>query len=224
MKNWKNKTKGLLGAGLTMGTALCGATAHAAPAAGADNLYVGGNLSLNRTNGLGSSIDGALMGQGIASSSTTDKASTNPDFRVGYKFNPNFAIEGSYDRLGSLGVQSTISSPIADTASGSWTSRGLGLHAIGIAPVTDKWSIYGRVGLEQWHTQASIASNAGGATSASASSNAVSLALGAGASYALSNNVDATGEYIRYTRAGNANTTGSTPVNQFSVGLRFHFL
>lgn len=216
--NRSNISQGLLALGLAMGAVMV----HADEVK--SNVYVGGNVSFNRTGDMGASVDGAMLSQGLGSSSSTDKSSTNPDLRIGYQINSNFAIEGSYDRLGKLNVQSAITSPTADTANGTWQSRGLGLHALAIAPIDKQWSIYGRVGFEQWRSQTNLVSNAGGSTNVSTSAGNTSFVLGAGTSYAMSSNLDATGEYIRYTRVGDSATTGSTPVNQFSLGLRYHFL
>lgn len=212
---------GLFSAGLM----LAAPAAHAADATAAGpDFYVGGGLSFSHASGLGGKIDNGLANQGYGSSSSADTSSTNPNLRLGYRFNPNFAVEATYDRVGSMNVQSNIASPAADTASGSWKSRGLGLHALGIAPINDKWSVYGRVGLEQWHTQLSLASNAGGPTNVSTSDTTTSLALGAGASYALSRNLDATAELVHYNHVGDDASTGRTGLNQFNVGLRYHFM
>ncbi|MCJ0765690.1 outer membrane beta-barrel protein [Variovorax terrae] len=221
---------------LSLGVGLAAPAAHAADAStgtgtastnaasAGTGLYVGGAISFNHANGLGGKIDSALANQGFGSSSSSDSSSTNPSLRLGYQFNPNFAIEGTYDRLGTMGVQSSLSSPAADTASGSWKSHGLGLHALGILPINPQWSVYGRLGVEQWHTRLDLNSNAGGPTALSNTDSTTSLAVGVGASYALTRNLDATAELIHYNRVGDAASTGRTGLNQFSVGLRYHFL
>jgi Opacity protein and related surface antigens len=186
-------------------------------------LYLGGAVSVDQAGDLGPRIDAALAGQGYHSNSTTDSWSANPGLRLGYRFSPNFALEGSYDRVGDLGLQSTLLAPTPDTATGDWKSWGLGLHALGILPINSKWSVYGRLGVEQWHTSLNLTSSSGGPTRLSTSDDNTSLALGAGVSYALTPNVDATAELIHYTHVGNAASTGSTGLNEFSLGLRYHF-
>lgn len=186
-------------------------------------LYLGSRVSFSQPGDLGASIDATLANQGYRSSSTADSWSANPGLRLGYRFGPNFALEGSYDRVGNLGLQSTLSAPAPDTATGNWKSWGLGLHALGILPIGSKWSVYGRLGVEQWHTSLSLTSNAGGATHVSGSDENTSLALGAGVSYALTPNVDATAELTHFTRVGDAQSTGGTGLNVLSLGLRYHF-
>jgi opacity protein-like surface antigen len=198
-----------------------------APAAHAQQagtgLYLGGQVSFDQTGDLGSSIDAALADQGDRSRSTADSWSSNPGLRLGYQFSPNFALEGSYDRVGNLGLESALSAPAPDSAAGNWKSWGLGLHALGILPIGSKWSVYGRLGVEQWHTSLSLTSNAGGPTRLSGSDDNTSLALGAGVSYALTPHVDATAELTHYTRVGDTASTGSTGLNELSLGLRYHF-
>ena len=94
----------------------------------------------------------------------------------------------------------------------------------GIAPLDDKWSLYGRVGVERWKTSLDLSSNSGGSTSYSASSSHTSLALGAGTAYAISRNVDATAELVHYNHLGDTTSTGRTGLNQFNLGLRYHFM
>jgi OmpA-OmpF porin, OOP family len=211
---------------LSLCSAMCAlAIAPAAFAAGpAPDIYVGGSLSINSTSQLGSKIDSALSSQGISSSTTAKQSAVNPGLRLGYKINPNLAVEASYDTLGSRSVSSDISSPAADTASGNWKSHGLGLHVVGILPIDNKWSVYGSAGLERWNTSLNTASNAGGTTAVSASSSNTALALGAGGAYAITSNVDLTAGLVHVSRIGNATNTGGTGLNSVNMGLRYHFM
>ena len=208
---------------LALAAGLATPAAQAQQALAGTGLYIGGAVSMGHVSDLGSKIDAALTSQGHSSRSTAEAWSTNPGLRLGYQFTPNFALEGTYDRVGNLGVQSTLSAPVADTALGNWKSWGLGLHAVGILPIDSKWSVYGRLGVEQWHTSLGLTSNAGGPTNLSNSDDTLSLALGAGVSYALTANIDATAELIHYTRVGDSDSTGRTGLNELSLGLRYHF-
>lgn len=216
--SWVITSAGILTLGL-------GAFAPAAFAAGPNtpDLYIGGNISVNRATDLGGKIDSGLASQGIAASSTADKSSTDPSLRLGYKITPNFAVEASYDHIAKHDVNSTISSPTGDTASGKWKADGLGLHAVGIVPIDQNLSVYGRVGVEQFHTKFDLASTSGGSTAISNSGHNTSLVLGAGLSYAINKNVDTVVEYNRFNHVGDADT-GRSAVNQFNVGLRYHFM
>ena len=216
--NWVLSSAGVLTLGL-------GVMAPAAFAAGptAPDIYIGGNIAVNRATDLGGKIDSSLASQGIGASSSADKSSLDPSLRLGYKVTPNFALEASYDHISSHDVNSTISSPTADTASGHWKADGLGLHAVGIVPIDQNLSVYGRLGVEQFHTKFDLSSNASGSTAVSGSGHNTSLVLGAGLSYAINKNLDTVVEYNRFNHVGDA-STGRSAVNQFNVGLRYHFL
>jgi OmpA-OmpF porin, OOP family len=188
------------------------------------DIYVGGALSYNKVANLGGNIDAALASGGTTSSSSADSSKLGTGFKLGYRFNPNIALEGTYDRIGTMNVQSTLTAPTADTASGQWSAKGYGAHLLLIAPLDHEWSINGRVGMENWKTSVSLNSNTGGTTAISNSNNHVGVVLGGGLSYAVSKNVDATGEYAHYYGVGNSASTGQTGVNSFALGLRYHFL
>jgi OmpA-OmpF porin, OOP family len=173
---------------------------------------------------LGGHIDEALASQGASSSTTAKQSSTNLGLKLGYKINPNFAVEASYDSLGGRDVSSSLSAPTADTAAGSWKSHGLGLHAVGILPIDSKWSVYGSAGLVRWGTSLDLVSNAGGSTAVSASSSNTALALGAGGAYAIMPNMDLTAGLVHMSHVGDAGTTGRVGTNSLSMGLRYHFL
>jgi opacity protein-like surface antigen len=210
-------------AALSLGAALA-QPAQAAPlAAGSQDVYLGGNIAASRASGLGGSIDGALGNQGLASSTSTSTPGTTGGLRLGYRFNPNLALEASYDRIGSTDLQSAIASPAADSATGTWKAHGFGLHVLGIAPLDNQWSLYGRAGVEQWHTSLDTASATGSTANVSTTGSNTSLALGAGVAYAISSNVDATAELVHYNRVGTS-ATGVSAVNQVNFGLRYHFL
>jgi opacity protein-like surface antigen len=210
----------------TLGLACLGGAAvvpQAYAAEPAPGVYLGGGLSYSGVSGLGGKIDGATPNQGLGTTSSADSTSTNGNLRLGYRINPRVAVEATYDQVGNMNVQSAVTAPGADTAKGTWKSSGLGLHVIGNLPLNDKWSVYGRVGAEQWNTSLSLASTTGGATALSTSSNNTALALGAGAAYALTRNLDATAEYMHYSRVGDDTSTGSTGLDRVNVGLLYHF-
>ncbi len=186
-------------------------------------LYIGTALGYNKSSNLNGRIDGALSTQGIGSTTSSGNTNVTPNFKLGYIINPSFAIEASYDSVGAINLQSSISSPAADTALGTWKATGMGLHMLGISPLYSQWSIVGRVGYESWKSTLNLTSNAGGTTAVATTSTNGGLVLGAGLSYAMSKNVDATGDFIHYFGVGNNATTGQSGINTFNVGMRYHF-
>jgi len=63
---------------------------------------------------------------------------------AGYQFSPNFALEGGFIDLG----ESSFSTPGLFSASADATS--LFFHAVGIAPLGERVSLFGKVGLHFW--------------------------------------------------------------------------
>lgn len=205
----------------------CAAAFAAPPALAAQpgmGPYVGGNISFGSASSLGGNIDNALANQGLGSATSANHPDTTAGLRLGYGLSPNLGLEASYDRIGSASLQSSISSPAADTASGTWKAHGFGLHVVGTLPIDNQWSVYGRVGAERFHTTLDLSSNSGGATAVSSTSNNTTLAVGAGAAYAITPKLDATAELVHYNRVGADGSTGTSAVNQVNVGLRYHFL
>jgi opacity protein-like surface antigen len=206
-----------------------GAVVVVSPAFAADvspGVYVGGALSLQGSQSIAGKVDAALASQGITSTRTrsSDDPGVGPSLRLGYRVNTNVAVEATLDNAGGTNIQSAMPAPVADSATGSWRARGLGLHVLGIQPVNDKLAVYGRVGLEQWRSKLNLASNAGGPTAIANTGSSTGLALGAGASYAVTPSVDATAELIHYTHGGIASSTGRTGLNAVNVGLLYHFM
>lgn len=93
--------------------------------------------------------------------------------RLGYRFNPNFAVEGE----GSLGVE--------DDA-GVELEHNVGAYAVGILPVTSTFDVHGRVGYQasQFDTVLGEVEDDG-------------LAYGAGATWRFTPNVGVRADYTR---------------------------
>jgi len=106
--------------------------------------YLGGGAGLSQANIADERIRNQLSGAGLTMTSIDDD---DRDFGFklfgGYKFNKNFAVEGGYFNLGEFGFT-------ANTTGGTYTGtgkfQGLNLDAIGILPITEKFSAFGRVG------------------------------------------------------------------------------
>src|SRR5665647_271990 len=119
----------------------------ASPFAVADDSgwYGGVNIGQSRATIDDARITSGLLGQGFASTSITDdNRDTGYKLFGGYKVNRNFALEGGYFDLGRFGF--TATTVPAGSLSGNIRLRGLNLDAVGILPITEKFSAFGRVG------------------------------------------------------------------------------
>jgi OOP family OmpA-OmpF porin len=116
----------------------------------------------------------------------------------GYQFTPNFALETGFAYLGHI-----------DNATGKVNGRSEYLDAVGIAPLSDKWSLLGRIGVAHVDLNTSVADGGGNG-----------LKLGAGAQYALTSNVALRGEWERYRPSIFGEKSN---IDQYTVGVRIAF-
>src|SRR5674476_1657277 len=131
----------------------------ASPFAVADDSgwYGGVNIGRSRANIDDERVTSGLVGQGSTTTSITDdNRDTGYKLFGGYKFNRNFALEGGYFNLGRFGY--TATTVPAGTLSGNIKLQGLNLDAVGILPITEKFSAFGRVGMNYAEARDSFAS------------------------------------------------------------------
>jgi OOP family OmpA-OmpF porin len=181
--------------------------------------YAGLDIGKSRSGLGGSDIDGALANQGVAGSGSMDDSSTAYGINGGYRLNRNFAVEGALTRLGSFDYSSTAG---ADTVSGKFKANALSLAGVGIYPLSNAFSIYGKAGLAV--TDAKL--DAGSATGATAVGNqshtGTGLLFGAGVTYDFDRGYFAKAGWDRYAKVGDA-STGSGSIDTYNVGIGMRF-
>src|ERR1035437_4003695 len=121
----------------------------ASPFAVADDSgwYGGVNIGQSRAKIDDARITSSLVGQGAtATAITDDNRDTGYKLFGGYKFNRNFALEGGYFDLGRFGYTATTTTGPAGTLTGNIRLNGLNFDAVGILPINEKFSAFGRVG------------------------------------------------------------------------------
>lgn len=154
----------------------------------ADNLYVGAALGLPHF-GAGNNGFNGITGQGSGVSSK---------LFGGYQFTPNFALEAGVADLGHI-----------KNDTGSVSSQGVFLDAVGLLPLTNKWSLLGSLGVAHVNLNTS---------NGDASGNGAKVGLGA--QYALTSNVVMRGEWEGY----RPSAFGDKPkIEQFTIGARMAF-
>ena len=90
-------------------------------------------------------ITQGLSGAGLTTDSLTeDRRDTGYKAFIGFPMNPFWAIETGYFDLGRFGF--TANTTPAGSLTGSARIRGLNLDLVGTLPITDRWSLLGRVG------------------------------------------------------------------------------
>src|SRR5207248_831814 len=144
-------------------TALSLMAGMACASAQAESLYAGGSVGAphypDTVNGISGSTSG-IAGKLFG----------------GYQVTPNFAVEAGAADLGHL-----------DANNGVTHASSAFVDAVGIAPLNDKWSLLGRIGVAQVNVDTSAGDDSGSG-----------LKMGLGAQYNLTSSVALRGEWERY--------------------------
>lgn len=189
----------------------------------ADDLGWYGGASIGRS---AATIDDArirsgLASGGLATSSISDRdRSTGFKLYGGYQLHRNFALEGGYFDLGRFGY--TANTIPTGTLDGTIKLRGFNLDAVGILPITDRFSALGRVGLNYAQARDSFTgTGAVGVTNPNPRESGTNYKLGVGLQYAFTESLGVRAEAERYRINDAVGNKGH--VDLFSVGLVYRF-
>lgn len=128
-------------------------------------------------------------------------------FDLGYRVNRNFAVESAYADLGKF--------PFSTAAGdGDYRAQSLSLSAVGMMPVWEQLSVYGKAGIA--HTQAKLEAPS------NASDSGNGLLVGAGVMYDINRSVYAKAGWDRYANVG-SDATGKGNIDLYSVGVGYRF-
>ena len=192
-------------------------------ASAADGGWFGG-LSLGRSSNRFNTAD---FSSGIPGVSESTKQSDEAyKFFGGYRYNPNFGIEGGYTDLGRFAYNYSG----ATSATSTFKTHAWSLAATGTAPLGQGFSLMGKIGLALTQAKDSV-SDPGGllagvtrpALLGDSSHNRTAFLWGAGAEYAFNSRYSLRAEYEDYGRVGNSSGTGSAKDGLWSVGLKMNF-
>ncbi len=203
---------------------LAGIAALTSAVAAADyqpNWYGGVGLGWTRAR-----IDDGRIERGFAGSGLTVDSISDDENGFGYKvfggrqFNEFFGLEAGYFNLGKFGY--SLSTTPSGSSTGSIKLQGLNLDAVGTLPVTEKFSVLGRVGVTYLQSRDSF--TGGGAVAISDSNpkkNDAGYKFGVGVQYAFTDALAMRGELERYRVNDAVGNRGD--VDMLSVGLVYHF-
>lgn len=186
--------------------------------------YVGFAIGQSKTKIDQGDIDSAFASLGLGASTSVDD--TDIGFKVygGYQFNKNFAMEGGYTDFGKFTSHSVITSGGSGTGDGEWKGYSIDLSALGILPLSDQFSLFGRGGISLWNLDFSFtAAGPGGVGIASESKSGVSPLLGIGATFNFTPQLALRAEFERHFSVGDSDTTGKSDIDLISLGLQVRF-
>lgn len=202
--------------------ALLGAVSSSAVfAQDAPGWYVGGNIGATQSDFNNDSINSTLAGRGFrVNAMTEDDSSSGYKLFGGYQLNRNFAVEGGYYDLGRFSYNSTTTPP--GSFGGSTRVKGLNLDLVGTLPLTDRFSVIGRVGAAYARSRASVATTGFVPFNLfETSKNDTYAKVGLGLQYALTEALAVRAELERYRVHDPVRNRGY--IDMASVGLIYRF-
>ena len=195
----------------------------ASPYAAADDKGWYGGISMGRSN---ATIDDAKISNGLAGGGLVANAIADDEHDAayvvfgGYQFNRNFALEGGYFDLGKFSTAATTLPP--GTLSGDIRLEGWNLDAVGTMPITDTFSVFGRLGWTYAQARDSYSGTGFGyVPNGSASKRDSNVKVGLGLQYAFTDSLGMRVEAERYRINDGVGNKGD--VDLFSFGLVYRF-
>ena len=137
-------------------TALALVAGSAVAADWEDGFYAGAGVGYGKINVNSGKIDNTIDNKTpfTITKSNVGQGATPYSLTVGYKWMKYFATEISYIDLGNADYKGNAEQtlvvtppPITGTVKGQWDAKGWPVSVLGIWPIDDAWSVFGRVGV-----------------------------------------------------------------------------
>ena len=188
--------------------------------------YVGGNVGQSRVKIDTGAIDAAILSTGLVATSATTAQETDIGLKLfaGYRFHPNFAVEGDYFNLGVFTTTTVTTGPAVTLSGTAKNENGFNLDLVGIVPFNDSFSGFARLGVQNSETKISLVGVGPGGTAAfSTSESKTNWKAGLGLQYYFTKSIGARAEWERYRVPNGDGTGGTADVDLFSLGLVVRF-
>ncbi len=183
--------------------------------------YGGANIGRSSATIDDARITSGLAGTGLATTSIANRdRDTGYKIYGGYQFNRYLGLEGGYFDLGRFGFTANTLPP--GTLNGNIRLRGFNLDAVGMLPLSEKFSALGRIGINNAQARDSFTgTGAVNVTNPNPSKRETNYKLGVGVQYALNDALAIRAEVERY-RVNDA-IANKGHVDVVSVGLVYSF-
>lgn len=190
----------------------------------ADNgMYFGGSVGAV-TSELGDDFKSRLSSGFGSASLNEDKDSVAYRALLGYRFNRNFAVEGSLGNYGRVDGKATTTLPLARINSERDTSAAM-LDVVGALPLGERFDLTGRVGAAFWRVETqttTVLPVSSIATTGKRDQTGVDLHYGIGFQYRVSDTARLTFDVEQF-RAGKNGDTGRSTVTAVLAGFKLNF-
>lgn len=185
-----------------------------------------GGASIGSSN---ASVDtsGMIVTGATASSVSKNESDTGYKLLAGYQFHPNFALEGGYVNLGKLSATLNVTAPAVGSLNVDYKADGWNLMAVGILPVSNDFSLFGKIG-GFYSTTKGDASTTGAVVllpgqQTSLSKSEFNLAYGLGVQYNINKSISVRGELERFADLRPSDAANKANVDLYSIGLIYKF-
>ena len=204
----------------TLGLVGCAVIISPLAMAGDSGWYMGGNIGKSAATIDDERINNGLLGGGFATTSiTNDNRNTGYKFFGGYKFNKDFALEGGYFDLGKFGFSATTLP--AGILSSNIKLDGMNLDVVGFLPMTEKFSVLGRIGLNYAEAKDSFSGTVALPVNINPSKRDTNYKFGFGVQYDSTQSLGMRAEAERYRINDAVGNKGN--IDLVSVGLVYRF-
>jgi OOP family OmpA-OmpF porin len=147
--------------------------------------FVGGSIGQ-------SDIDGDITA-GLITSGSTDGKDTAFKVFGGYMFNRHFGVEGAYVNLGEVSYSGDFFGDLV--TGGKVEVSGFNVAALGSYPISEQFSVFGKIGLFIWEAEASDTT---GGVPFSDEADGTDISFGIGLGYNFSRNLGVRAEWERF--------------------------
>jgi OOP family OmpA-OmpF porin len=165
----------------------------------------------------------------VDATSTLDDSDTGFGLAGGYQVNRNFAAELAYVDLGetSYAANGTVSDGVGTFDAGlglDQSASGPVFSILGIVPIGERFSVFGRVGLALRMVDADASVSIDGeSASDSASTDRSNMVYGIGGEFSFSQRFGVRLSWDRYAEVGSDDLAGEVDIDLISLGLRYNF-
>lgn len=169
-----------------------------------------------------------LVAEGFNVSSSSDHSDTGYKLQAGYQFNRYFAVEGGYVHFGKAKYSAALAKG-ADQGTLDEVVKvsGFNLVAVGILPLGEDFSLFGKIGAIRVRAEHSFDVDIGADTALESETHTKGRPFfGVGAAYNFTKQLSLRAEYERVNNVvieSGVSPLGSPDVSLFSVGLSYKF-
>lgn len=191
---------------------------------GSDAMYVGASYGRLLANQMSQgTINQALQQQGLAVStlSAEDRSAGGKVF-AGYRLHPNWALELAYTDLGRYKFNGQV---IADPGSvqAKFKANDWHLGLLGIAPLNDTLSVFGKAGMGYWRTDLQATGTFSAQGAQRVKDHGSSPVFGVGTMLRIANNLSVRAEWERFHHIGEVSGSGRANIDMATLGMQFNY-